>query len=138
MNLDSSWKAARAFSILAFIFAIVVVFVKCCATCSPDPEKAYAGGGKVVPPLYLLTGIFQGLSLLFLNSQACKNNHLIKFAWEGVEWPETCSMATGAKCIISATVFWIAAALTSFQGNKAFEKERTGIEPVSLTEPLAP
>lgn len=134
-TLDASWKAARAFCVLAFIFAIIVIIIKTCIACSSDPDKGYSGTS--VAPLYLLTAVFQGLSLLFLNSNACKNNDLA--SWSGIVWSNKCSIAAGAKCIISATVFWAAAALSSFQEEKVLKEEQNErVQPVSLTEPLNP
>lgn len=134
--LDAPWKATRAFGVLAFVSAIIVMVVKCTYACSSDPEKVYSGG-RGVAPLYLLTGIFQGLTLLFLHSKACTNNALVGLADnDAVVFPDTCSISTGAKCIISATVFWLCAALSSFQEQKALEEERSFVEPESFTEPL--
>ena len=132
--IDSSWKAARAFSVLTVIFAIIILVVQCIVACSIEPGPKSAAGR--VTPLYVVTGVCQGLVLLFLASNACKNNPLA--AWESITFPDTCSLSTGARCCISATVFWFAAALSSFQEQKAWEKERNEFEPVSLTEPLAP
>lgn len=134
MSLDASWKAARAFCALGFIFAIIILIVQCVVACSSDPEKA--SGGARVAPLYLMTGICQGLTLLFLSSEACKNNVLVELGTD-VVFPDTCSIATGAKCCISATVFWVAAALSSFQEQNARQAERSAVLPVSLTQPPA-
>ena len=133
-NIDPSWKAARAFDVLTIIFAIALIAMKCVEACCLDPDRAPAHK-KFESPLLLLTALCQGLTLLLLSSNACTNNSLAH--WGSAEFPETCEMATGAKCAISATVFWACAALTSFQERKAVEEERTAVEPVSLTEPLA-
>lgn len=79
-------------------------------------------------PLFLLTAIFQGLTLLFLDSAVCKANPLLNDVG-GFIWPDTCAISTGAKCFISATVFWIAAAISSFKGQKALEEELAGTDP---------
>ena len=78
IDLDSSWKAARAFSILAFILACVILVVRLCVSCAPDPDLYSSGIGTRVAPLYLLTAVLQGLTLLFLNSKACTNNPLVE------------------------------------------------------------
>jgi len=92
--------------------------------CSSDAGKTT---GRVAP-FYLLTAICQGLTLLFLNSQMCKDNSLLS---EGtsVVWPESCSLGTGANCIISATVFWFAAAASSFLEQKAIEEALSAPDP---------
>ena len=78
IDLDSSWKAARAFSILAFILACVILVVRLCVSCAPDHDAYASGIESRVAPLYLLTAVLQGLTLLFLNSKACMNNPLVE------------------------------------------------------------
>jgi len=98
VELDSSWKASRAFLVLAFIFAVMILLFKLVLGCSSQPDKkGYTGIGKFVPLGYLLTAIFQGLALLFLNSNACKNNNLINMEDQTIEWSESCTISTGAK-----------------------------------------
>ena len=110
--------------------------VKLCVACAPNPDSYSTGIGGRVAPLYLLTAVFQGLTLLFLNSKACTNNPLVQFG--SLDWQETCSISAGAKCFISAMVFWFAAAVSSVYEQKAFEDEqrREVVDPDSLTEPL--
>ena len=83
-----------------------------------------------MPPLYLLMAIFQGLTLLFLDSAVCKaeTNPLLS---EGgsLSWPDTCAISSGAKYFISATVFWVAAAVSSFKEQKALEEELAEMDP---------
>lgn len=138
-DYDSAWKAARVFSSLTAIFAITILVVRSFQACSSDPTKRYRA--NVVGPLYLLTALFQGLTLLLLSSNACKNNELVEMA--GIEFEETCGLARGANLSISAMVFWLAAAVSSFQEHKAFSEVseqllRTGAQPPTLNEPLNP
>ncbi|KAL7540071.1 hypothetical protein ACHAXR_009853 [Thalassiosira sp. AJA248-18] len=130
-EFDASWKAAKAFDVLTFMFSIIILVVWCIGACYAQ----YSPGGGRVFPLYILTGIFQGLVLIILDSKVCKDNYLVE--WGAAEFPDTCSLATGGKCIISSMVFWFAAALSSFLEMKALEKESMEIQPDSLTEPLA-
>lgn len=138
VELDSSWKASRAFLVLAFILAVMILLFKLVLGCSSQPEKkGYTGLGKFVPLGYLLTAIFQGLSLLFLNSNACKNNNLISMEDQTIDWNDTCTISTGAKCFISATVVWFCAAISSYFEQKAFINEhRIEVTDASLTESL--
>ena len=72
--------------------------------------------------MYLLVTICQGLVLLLLSSNACNSLVLKTLGVPGLnnfEFEETCGLATGANLVISATVFWFCAALTSFMANKA-------------------
>jgi hypothetical protein len=72
--------------------------------------------------------IFQGLTLLFLDSAACKANPLLD-GLGSIIFQGTCTISTGAKCFISATVFWAAAAVSSFKEQKAFEEELAEMDP---------
>jgi len=91
--------------------------------------------------LYLLTAISQGLTLLLLNSNACKGETLVDIAgiaMQDYSFPETCSMATGAKLVVSATSFWGAAAVASFLAHKSEKEEIAEEVDADLREPLAP
>mmetsp|Transcript_14973 Transcript_14973/g.25582 ORF Transcript_14973/g.25582 Transcript_14973/m.25582 type:complete len:201 (-) Transcript_14973:1291-1893(-) len=81
-SLDDSWKAARAFSILAEFFGTMLILFNVVTAChskwSSTSQKYRFGRAALVICGYAITGIFQGLCLLFLNSNACKNNILVK------------------------------------------------------------
>jgi len=133
ITFDASWKSAIAFSIIAWVTILCVAVGKCIMLCNNNPETTST---KLDAPCYILLALSQGLVLLLLNSELCKNNPIVAFG--EIEWQETCSMSTGAKCTISSMVFWLAAALSSFQELKSLEVERRTVEPeASLTEPLA-
>lgn len=136
MTIDASWKAARAFSILAFIFGIIVLIVSMIKSCAYDPDK-YSALDKWMPPAYFLTGTFQALTLLVLSSDLCKDNSLMdEIPMKEVLFPETCSIANGAKLIISATAFWVAASFASFLAQKAKKAETDEEIDAGLREPL--
>ena len=126
IEIDGSWKAARAFSVLVFIFSCIIVGTILYASCFP--AKAGYSLGRCMPPLYLLLAIFQGLTLLFLDSTACKANPLLN-GLGSVIFQDTCTISTGAKSFISATVFWAAAAVSSFKKQKALEAELAEMDP---------
>jgi hypothetical protein len=127
IDIDPSWKAARAFSIMAFIFGLFVLIGSCVAGCAIISDRGIKTYG-VLAPGYLLTAIFQGLTLLLLNSNVCRDNGLVKEAMDltRVTFTDVCSIGQGAKLIISATVFWFAAAFTSFAA-RHFEKAESGV-----------
>lgn len=133
IEADATWTTARAFSVISFFFALFVLVIKCCASCNTGTE---APSERLVPPMYLLLSLATGLTLLLLDSKICKDNPLLAFG--DFVWPSTCSLGTGAKCIISSTVFWAAAALSGFQEQQALKEESNAVQPVSLTEPLNP
>jgi hypothetical protein len=94
VEIDASWKAARAFSVLVFIFACIIVGTLLYASCFP--ARAGHSLGRCMPPLYLLMAIFQGLTLLFLDSAACKANPLLD-GLGSIIFQDTCTISTGAK-----------------------------------------
>ena len=54
-----------------------------------------------------------------------------------IEWSDTCTISTGAKCMIAATVCWFASAISSYFEQKAFiEEHRIEVTDASLTESL--
>jgi len=122
-EFDVAWNAARAFSIIVFIFAIIAIIVKCTSACLFTPDDRYRSGSSgIVTPLYLLLGILQGgLTFLLLDSNACNDNTMAQV--EGVTFEDQCSLSAGAKLSISAMVFWLAAGVTSFLEGKAWQSE---------------
>lgn len=134
IELDGSWKAARAFSVLAFISAIFVLFWTCAKACADVPRSTIPAWEA---PVYLLTATFTGLTLLLLNSNACNENAMVRLqdaALTNISFPDTCSMASGAKLALSSTVFFAAAAAMSLLGHRAEEVEFFR----GLDEPLNP
>ena len=121
--IDGSWKAARAFQVLVFVFSFINLAVGLCASNSSNPMARNSSCGRIMAPLFLLTAVFQGLTLLFLDSTVCKANPLLHDLGGTVDWPDTCTISTGAKCYISATVFWAVAAFFSFKEQRALEVE---------------
>ena len=65
---------------------------------------------KLEAPVFVIAGLFQGLSLLLLNSALCNDNTLIAQLQEdaanlgnnGLEFSDSCSISTGANCTIAA------------------------------------
>jgi len=136
LELDGSWKAARAFSVIGFVLIIMLLIIKCCVICNSESDPISA---KLDAPVFLLLAISQGLMLLLLSSKVCKSNKLVAFG--NIEWQETCSLDTGGKCTISAMVFWFVAAVTSnamIKRAKAEEEEHDieNNDSTTLTEPL--
>ena len=72
--------------------------------------------------LYMLCVLFQGLTLLFIDSKACHDNSLIPTLQQqasdlGVDltYATSCTMGAGAKCSIAATVLWFMAAIAAMK-----------------------
>ena len=129
---------ARAFSVLALIFAVIILVASIIQSCVQDPSK-YSSGW--IAPAYLLTAIFQGLTLLLLNSNACLNNSLVQDLEDGdlqdITFPDTCSLGQGANLVIAATSLWFAAGVASYAAHKAEKEEFAEEVDMGLREPLA-
>ena len=72
--------------------------------------------------LLLLTCLFSGLTLLVLDSNLCKNNDLLTLddGLDGMyEFIGPCTISSGAKKIISATVFWFMAGIGSLMAYRS-------------------
>ena len=134
VQMDSIWKASAAFSVIPLILGGLVFIGKCCTACSNQYHCFDSVG-------YLLAFLFQGLSLLFLESDACKSNPVLEqietsnSTLQGdIAFQETCSASTGMKCAIAATVFWLLAAFASAQA--FWVKKQKEYPPLSQTEPF--
>ena len=140
IDLDSTWKAARVFSILTLVFALLVVFLNTLHSCASDLEKTKTRWLEA--PMLLLTTLCQGLSLLLLSSSACKNNQMVneltnvESPLRDIDFQDTCSISTGSKVFISATVFYFLSACHAYFGFKAEKKERELEIEAGLVEPL--
>ncbi len=78
------------------------------------------------------------MTLILLDSALCKDNLLMnaaKAAYPLFKWQETCGLSTGANVVISATVFYFLAGVTSLKGFKKEEEAESGGTP-ALSEPL--
>lgn len=140
VTIDGNWKAAQAFCIISLILGIIGLVISGIATFAthrPDSVLTHVWEA----PLYLLIAICQGLTLLFLNSNACKGeilNELAGVAMTDYNFPDTCSMASGAKLAISATSFWGATAVASFLAHKSEKEEIAEEVGAGLRAPLVP
>ncbi|KAL7536503.1 hypothetical protein ACHAWF_005484 [Thalassiosira exigua] len=130
--VDPAWKAARAFSVITFFFAVILLVVAIMSMC----QGSILSNTRMAP-LYLLTSLCQGLMLLLLQSNVCKNNALVQLGQSGVAFEDTCSIATGAKLGISALVFWAAAGACSGVAYQAEQEEAAEEVEAGLREPLA-
>jgi len=108
-KLDSDWRSARAFSTLALIIGGIVTFWALLVWCIYPTKQMYNAGGI----LFVLCCLFQGLSLLLTNSEACRNLQP-DLENSSIYFQSACSMAMGAYCAIAATVLWFVAAIAAW------------------------
>ena len=103
---------------MALIIGGVVTFWALLACCFyPNKQTINACGIA-----YMTCCLFAGLSLLFLNSEACHNNNLVTSFTESTstssgnnDFPSSCSMGPSGSCTIAATIFWFLAGLACFK-----------------------
>ena len=106
--------AARAFVIIGLVTGGIVTFWSMFARCF-YPTKSQFKCGAV---LLLFTCLCQGLTLLALTSSGlCTDNQMLGTISSRITFPDTCSMAAGAKCGIASVVFWFAAALAALRAD---------------------
>jgi hypothetical protein len=107
LNADAKWKTAQAFSIVTAVIGAVVMILNCCALLgSPNPSKGFS----IFAVAYLFCCLSQGLTLLFLQSDACQANPIFEAEQVPADATSECNMAWGAKSSIAATVLWFLAA----------------------------
>jgi hypothetical protein len=106
---DAKWKSAKAFSTMAMIIGAIVGCLTLCAGCLYPTRKMYFAASMA----YMICCLFTGLTLLMLDSNACNNNELVNQLAESedITFQDSCSAGIGAKCILSSTVMWFAAAI---------------------------
>lgn len=133
--VDATWKAAAILSVLPLAIGALSFLRACVRGCSPKRTLLDC-------VLFLLAFACQGLSLfLFLDGNACKNNGVIEAISstplrDDVMFPETCTVSSGARCSMVATVFWGLAAFASVDAYRA-RKKANDAESDSTAESLA-
>jgi hypothetical protein len=96
------------------IISATIGGLACIASCvSPCVEGCV--GNKLFAIAFMFTTICQGLTLLFLKSNACKNNLIVDLFpdLEGFA-SANCDLGWGGNCIIAATVLWFMAGAIMF------------------------
>lgn len=141
--VDTNWMAARTFGILALIIGgIHLLLLLLVGVCIRSRSSSYEKMKKIMkiisPWVYLLCCLFQGLTLLILNSQLCNNNnnntYTIRQAVENlltratIQWSDNgCSMESGSKMATSSVVFWLLACILSFLSNHFMNRMTTTV-----------
>ena len=59
VTMDASWKAARAFSVIAFICGIIMLVAACVSLCCNPAKRGYGSTYVWEAPGYLLTALCQ-------------------------------------------------------------------------------
>eukprot|EP00550_Attheya_septentrionalis_P012306 CAMPEP_0198302976 /NCGR_PEP_ID=MMETSP1449-20131203/56649_1 /TAXON_ID=420275 /ORGANISM="Attheya septentrionalis, Strain CCMP2084" /LENGTH=240 /DNA_ID=CAMNT_0044005455 /DNA_START=672 /DNA_END=1394 /DNA_ORIENTATION=- len=108
MNPDAKWKTAKAFTIFALVFGSLLPCVSCFM------PNLY----KPIGACMLLVCLFQGLTMLILDSNLCKNNSVINDINNEIpdiaadeRFPTECSRDWGFNSNIACVVFWFVTAM---------------------------
>ena len=132
--MDGKWKAARAFQVIVLIGGVIYIVMGCIDSCAM-PGKVERPHTLVAACLLFLS-LCSGLVLLALDSALCKNNVLLQET-SVFDFNDSCELAVGANCVISATVFWFAAALCSLMASRSkSDDDLDELVESGTTEPL--
>jgi hypothetical protein len=113
LNIDSSWKAARAFSVVALILGCVVTLTLVVLSCISSDFTKRSWSLLVVLCLVILP-LFQGLTFLILQSNACRDNAVVTSIGilQGVSsYSDECDWDAGSSANVAAVVLWFAAGM---------------------------
>lgn len=123
--IDTPWRSARAFSALTIIIGGLTTFWMVLSWFLRGYDSGDRGKSmlKCAGLMYMLCCLFQGLTLLLMNSNACHNNGMVQLTSTALnnnlfsvgEFPSSCTMSSGGKASIAAIVIWFLAALASLK-----------------------
>jgi hypothetical protein len=138
---NTKWNSAKAFSIIAVSVGGIALFASCVAFGQP---KLWL----FISLALAITTLFQGLTFLFLSSNACtitgdQVNSMINHenTPDMVDIGQNCILSSGANAAISATVIWfvsaVAAALAGMKGapEQADEAAKVKQQEVPVAQP---
>lgn len=113
-DVDSKWKTTKAFAIMSVTLGAIFLILGCIAPCfALSPGKWICFG-----IMFIILCLFQGLTLLSLDSNICLDNPATNFLDEqsflGTEFPEECDWEAGFRLNIASVAMWFAAAVTVF------------------------
>ncbi len=109
VEVDSYWRASRAFGITSLTFGSILVLNRFYFFLACPKKNRIPGISEMIGSF--ACSLFQGMSLLIFKSDACDDNYMLK----GVKkyFSEKCDWGAGANCAIAAAVFWFLAAICS-------------------------
>lgn len=108
--LDAKWKSAMAFSILAVVIGAFALFGVYFSACLPMTASRW----RMVAFALVIASLFQGLTLLFLSSNACGSDRsFFEEEYPFLDLADGCGMSWGANMCIAATTLWFVAGVTA-------------------------
>ena len=112
-NLDTTFNAARGFSITASFFGLLSFFTLGFASCCPIPQSRM----KCISIYFLIAFFFQAMTFIFKRSNVCKRGFFDPYFPDLEGTPEeiesvSCSLSRYSNMAIAATVlYWICAGM---------------------------
>lgn len=103
-DFDSKFEAARGLGTTVIVLGWIIWSFYLLASCKRFPPKIF----MLIGFLCICTSLFQGLVFLVYKSYPCDD--------------DACSLGTGGRCAISATVFWFFAGTMSCASGKKAEE----------------
>ena len=108
-GVDSSWKTARAFSVMAPIIGGLGAFVLWLAPCLYFMNEAT---WRLLAIIFIVVvTLFQGLTFLFFKSDACKDNLVVdqfETLGDGNLYPDECEWDEGSTAnVLSVVLFFL-------------------------------
>jgi hypothetical protein len=119
VDFDQKENSIRALGITAPVLGGIFCILVCISPCCPVKPALWKLGGLFA----WIVCIFQGLTMMALESDICKNNPalgFVKYLQSEIfddrdvlgEFPDECSWASGFRIGISSVVFWFIAGLS--------------------------
>jgi len=103
-TVDAYWTSARVFGSISTLLGLICLGLISTATCTKLKKRTWIA----LVTLLLLVTLCQGLQFLLLKSDVCNE-------WTNPETSDVssaeCSLSSGGKCGIAATIFWFIVAV---------------------------
>lgn len=149
VEVDSAWKASRAFGIMALVIGgvnlLYLYWQVCC--CYRSKDGSNVGGAttqaSILGGIFIVASFYQGLTLFFLRSSICTGGGGNKFQQQlglslqpaEVIYDERCALSTGANMGIASTICWFVAGVVACTTNP--QKECDTSQPNDALENVA-
>jgi len=124
VDIDAKWKTAQAFAIIAIFFGLFATILHCVMPVWEVARKRV----RLMTFLWVFVTFCQGLTLLQLSSNMCKN------PFGGMAYEDTCQAAPGIKTNIAAVVLYACAGICCLFIKTKEEEEDEGTN-VVVDEP---
>ena len=139
-TVDAKTKTVRAFGILAFLVGMKGITIGYCVPCANHPTN-HKQMWKTMGNIFILSCLFQGITLLLLRSSICLDNPVIQYVTDLADnnetptqpqFPDECERSSGYNNSIAATCLWFGAGVLALRTPPP--KEST-LQPHDMNDP---